>query len=65
MDLFGGRPAVFHLHGMRGTPKDTENAEIIATYATTVDQAISGIARHFAPPFLEGDATINAWISGP
>lgn len=64
MDLFGGLPGVFHLHGMRGTPKDTENAEIIATYATTVDQAIAGIARHFAPPFLEGDAMFNAWISG-
>lgn len=63
MDLFGGRPGVFHLHGMRGTPKDAENTKIIETYATTVDQAIVSIARHFKPPFLEGDAMFNAWIS--
>jgi hypothetical protein len=29
MDLFGGRPGRFHLHGMRGTPKDVENVEML------------------------------------
>ena len=29
MDLYGGVPGRFHLDGMRGTPKDEENLQII------------------------------------
>jgi hypothetical protein len=29
MDLYGGRPGQFHLHGMNGTPKEGENLEIL------------------------------------
>jgi len=29
MDLYGGRPGRFHLHGMNGTPKDGENIVIL------------------------------------
>ena len=35
MDLYGGRPGRFHLHGMRGTPKDRENVETLDMFITT------------------------------
>jgi hypothetical protein len=35
MDLYGGRPGKFHLRGMRGTPKDSENLEMIGTFINT------------------------------
>jgi hypothetical protein len=35
MDLYGGRPGRFHLRGMRGTPKDRENLEVLDTFMTT------------------------------
>ncbi len=61
MDMFGGRPGSYHLRGMGGTPKDDENAEIIQTYAVTVDQSIAGIAQHFQPAFLQTDPAMNLW----
>lgn len=35
MDLYGGTPGRFHLHGMRWTPKNRENAETLDTFITT------------------------------
>jgi hypothetical protein len=35
MDLYGGTPGRFHLHGMRWTPKDRENAETLDSFITT------------------------------
>ena len=40
MDLFGGDPLHFHLCGMRGTPKDLENVEILETFVVTVSNAL-------------------------
>lgn len=52
MDLYGGRPGHFHLRGMRGTPKDRENLEVLDTFITTVSttfvimvQAIPALRR--------------------
>lgn len=36
MDLYGGRPGQFHLHGMSGTRKEAEILEILDTFTTTV-----------------------------
>jgi hypothetical protein len=35
MDLYGGTPGRFHLDGMRGTPKDEENHQIVDTFVDT------------------------------
>ena len=36
MDLYGGLPGHFHLHGMRGTPKDGETLEMLQVLAATL-----------------------------
>jgi len=64
MDMFGGHPRHFHLHGMRGTPKDLENCEVVETYATTVEHTIAGMALHFQPPFVRSDQIITSWLLG-
>jgi hypothetical protein len=40
MELFGGAPVCLHLEGMRGTPKDDENLEMIETFVETVSLAL-------------------------
>jgi hypothetical protein len=35
MDLYGGAPGRFHVHGMKGTPKDEENLVLIDSSITT------------------------------
>jgi hypothetical protein len=45
MDLFGGRPGRFHLHGMRGTPKDQENIELIDTLITSASNCFIQVAQ--------------------
>ncbi|MDB5474688.1 MAG: hypothetical protein JWP49_199 [Phenylobacterium sp.] len=62
MDMYGGRPGAFHLNGMRGTPKDNENLEVVETYATTVNLAVAGVARHFRPPFTQTESSIASWL---
>jgi hypothetical protein len=58
MDLYGGTPPFFHLHGMSSTPKDAENVEVIEAYATTVAQSIVAIARRFG----QGVPDLSAWL---
>jgi hypothetical protein len=45
MNLFGGRPGHFHLNGMRGTPKDGENIEMVDTLITTVSNSLVQIVQ--------------------
>jgi hypothetical protein len=47
MDLFGGRPGHFHLRGMRGTPKDNENVEVIDTLIASVSNCLMQIVQSF------------------
>jgi hypothetical protein len=62
MDLFGGDPMHFHLCGMRGTPKDIENLEILETFAITVSNTLrflvlnSGLRERVLK-----DAELAAW----
>jgi len=45
MDLFGGRPGHYHLGGMRGTPKDAENIEVIDTLITSVSNCLVQVVQ--------------------
>jgi len=62
MDLYGGKPGQFHLHGMGGTPKDGENLGILQTFTGTLMNCfvriIQGLnLRHF----VEADPVIGTW----
>jgi hypothetical protein len=62
MDLYGGGPGRYHLHGMSGTPKDGENLAILQTFVVTLENCfvrmIQGLElRHF----IEADPVIGAW----
>lgn len=39
MDLYGGRPGRWHLRGMHGTPKDSENLETLDSFVTGASTA--------------------------
>jgi hypothetical protein len=45
MDLFGGAPGCFHLNGMRGTPKDEENIEILDTLITSASNCLIQVVQ--------------------
>jgi hypothetical protein len=57
MDLYGGTPGRFHLHGMSGTPKDRENLETLDTFITTASTTflimVQGIAELRAAALVE------------
>jgi hypothetical protein len=62
MDLFGGSPGQFYLHGMNGTPKEGENLEVLQTFTATLStcfvRMIQGLdLRHF----VEADPVIGYW----
>ena len=62
MDLFGGRPGHFHLRGMRGTPKDKENINIIDTLITSVSncliQVVQGLHLYDS---VDANSMLEAW----
>jgi hypothetical protein len=45
MDLYGGSPGRFHLFGMRGTPKDSENIEMLDAFVTRASRCFIGLAQ--------------------
>jgi len=62
MDLFGGRPGHFHLAGMRHTPKDGENIEMIDTFVTTVSNTLIQIAQALDMyRVIDADETLAEW----
>lgn len=62
MDLFGGTPGHFHLRGMRGTPKDKENIDIIDTLITSVSncliQVVQGLRLYDS---VDADSMLAEW----
>ena len=63
MDLYGGVPAHFHLAGMRGTPKEEENLQIIDTFvdaATVVLKLMAGKLR--LHPILAAEPGLSIWF---
>jgi hypothetical protein len=65
MDLFGGRPGRFHLRGMRGTPKDRENLEVLDTFITTASTTFAIMVQSI--PKLRvaamADPTLHRWYA--
>ena len=63
MDLYGGRPGHFHLRGMRGTPKDAENLDIIDTFLTTLSIALAQMISKFrSHDIVERDPVLAGWF---
>ena len=62
MDLYGGKPGQFHLHGMNGTPKEGENLEILQTFtATLMNCFVRMIQGLNLRRFVEADPIIGTW----
>jgi hypothetical protein len=62
MDLNGGRPGRFHLDGMRNTPKDVENIEIIDTLITTASNCLIQIVQNLElQSLLASNPVVSTW----
>ena len=62
MDLYGGKPGRFHLDGMRNTPKDLENIEIIDTLITSASNCFIQVAQNLQlRSVLASDPIIATW----
>ena len=66
MDLYGGRPGRFHLRGMRGTPKDSENIETIDTFITTVSNSLIQVTQglHLRDAVCADDVLADWYLQG-
>jgi hypothetical protein len=65
MDLYGGRPGQFHLHGMSGTPKEGENLEMLQTFAGTLETCFVRMLQGLnLRRFVDGDPVIGVWFNG-
>jgi len=63
MDLYGGTPGRFHLDGMRGTPKDEENHQIVDTFVDTVAITLKlMVSRLRLHPILDADPGLSIWF---
>lgn len=47
MDMYGGAPPYFHMKGMSGTPKDTENLLIIENFTNSVALVLALMIQKF------------------
>jgi hypothetical protein len=64
MDMYGGRPGWFHVHGMSGTPKDGENLETLQMYAKTLMNCFVQMIRGLnLGRFIKADPVIEAWYN--
>jgi hypothetical protein len=45
MDLFGGHSGHFHLHGMKGTPKDAENVAVLEALINSASLSFIRVAQ--------------------
>lgn len=63
MDLYGGTPGRFHLNGMRGTPKDGENIEILDTMITSASLCFKGLVQALdLQAIVSADPMLVKWI---
>jgi hypothetical protein len=63
MDLYGGNPGSFHLQGMRGTPKDSENLQTIDTFIDTASITFRLMVSHLRlHALIEEDDVLAAWF---
>jgi hypothetical protein len=62
MDLYGGTPGRFHLTGMRGTPKDRENIEMLDSLITSASHCFYGLVQGLSlHSLLNGDSLLLDW----
>jgi hypothetical protein len=63
MDLYGGVPERFHMRGMKGTPKDDENIDIIDSIITTASLTFRlMIWKLDLYSVVEADTNLKAWL---
>ena len=63
MDLYGGRPGFFHVNGMRGTPKDRENLEILDTFITTASNTLKDMVVELQlDSLVKADPQLSDWM---
>lgn len=53
VDLFGRQLGVLDLSGSSGSVKDSESAETLEVFATTVDNAVAAMVAHLEPDLIE------------
>jgi hypothetical protein len=62
MDLYGGRPGRFHLNGMRNTPKDLENLQMIDALITSASLCFIHLVHGLdLKPLLSGNPMLVEW----
>jgi hypothetical protein len=62
MDMYGGVPGRFHLSGMRGTPKDLENLQMLDALVTTASRCFIGLVQGLKlRQLLCQDAMLTEW----
>jgi hypothetical protein len=62
MDLFGGRPGRFHLRGMSGTPKDSENIAVLDTLIVSASLCFIAVVQKLAlHRLVAADELLSDW----
>ena len=65
VDLYGGIPGHFHVHGMSGTRKDTEMIETLRPIVGTVSNVFAHMVQGLSlGRFVEADPIIARWYQG-
>jgi hypothetical protein len=60
MDLYGGRPGRFHIHGTKGTLKDAENlAQLESSIETASNTFVVMIQQLQLQDVVEGDPAVG------
>lgn len=63
VDLYGGNPGRFHLHGMSGTRKDMEMAVTLEPITSTVSNVFAHMVQALSlGKFVEADPVIGVWF---
>jgi hypothetical protein len=63
MDLFGGSPPSFHLRGMSGTPKDSENLELLDSSITSMSLTLKLTAQKLnMANLIQNDTALAEWF---
>jgi len=63
MDMYGGTPGRFHLRGMRDTPKDLENLEVLECYLASLENCFALMVHSLAlKPAVATNKTTAVWF---
>lgn len=64
MDLYGGRPGLFHMRGMRGTPKDAENITIIEATIKSASNCLKRMIQELRlHSIVSSDPMLSQWYN--